>query len=270
MANEHASAPPEGYEVRSFEHAGDTRPVFHKGTGPAVLVMTEIPGITPPVLAFCEHVLALGCSVALPQFLGTPGRPFSAGYMIKSMTKVCVSREFTTFVRGRSSPITVWMRALARALHREHGGPGVGVVGMCLTGGFALATLAEPAVIAPVLSQPSLPFGLSEDHRSDLGLSPEDLVAARDRVCEQGIPLLGLRFSHDSLCPPQRFERLKAEFGDAVKLIEIDSSEGNAHGLTRRAHSVLGHDFVDEAEHPTRQALDEVLTLFEQQLLTTG
>jgi dienelactone hydrolase len=165
-----------------------------------------------------------------------------------------------------SSPITVWLRALARKAHAECGGPGVGCIGMCLTGNFGLAMMLDEAVMAPVLSQPSLPFPFGADRKRALHVSDQDLEIIQDRVKNQGCKVLGLRFTGDPLCPPERFERLRAELGDGFEGIEIDSSKGNPHGLPGTAHSVVTKDLVDEEGHPTREALDRVMAFFAERL----
>lgn len=254
------------FELSSFTADGVTHPVYRAGTGPCVVVISEIPGITPSVADFGRRVVDEGCSVTMPSLFGTPGKEPSNGYALASMARCCISREFTVFARRKTSPVTGWLRALARAEHERCGGPGVGVVGMCLTGGFALGMLAEPSVLAPVLSQPSLPVGGAKT-KSDLGISDADLEAGRDRVCAESLCVLGLRFTGDKLAPPQRFERLRAEFGENFVAVEIDSSPDNPHGIRKLAHSVLTEDLVDEPGHPTRDALDKVLELFRTRLL---
>jgi dienelactone hydrolase len=146
------------------------------------------------------------------------------------------------------------------------GGPGIGVVGMCMTGGFGLAMMVDDAVLAPVLSQPSLPFPISRRHKRDLGISDADLARVKHRA-SAGVEVLGLRFTCDRLAPAERFARLRSELGDAFVGVEIDSSPGNPHGIRKLAHSVLTEDLVDEPDHPTRQALDRVLDLFRRRLL---
>ncbi len=256
----------DGFESGTFAAEGREFPVYRAGSGPCVLVLAEIPGITPKVADFARRVVDLGCSVVLPSLFGTPGKEPSNAYALSSVAKGCVSKEFVMFARGRTSPITSWLRALARHEHERCGGPGVGVVGMCFTGGFALGMLAEPAVLAPVLSQPSLPVGGAKAKR-DLGISDADLAAGRDRVDAEDLCVLGLRFTGDKMSPPERFERLRAEFGDHFVGVEIDSSPGNPNDIRKLAHSVLTEDLVDEPGHPTRDALDQVLDLFQQRLL---
>lgn len=244
---------------------GATHPVFRTGSGPAVIVIHEIPGLHPGVAAFGRRVAAAGMTAYMPSLFGKPGREVSPSYVLGGIARACVSREFSTWATHRTSPIVSWLRALARDAHAACGGPGVGAVGMCLTGGFALAMMVDDIMVAPVLSQPSVPFPVSRAHRRDLGVSDDDLVKIRAR-CAAGTPVMGLRFTHDRTSPGERFERLREELGDRFLGIEIDSSPGNPYGLPRTAHSVLTRDLVDEAGHPTRIALDRVIAFFRERL----
>jgi len=257
--------PLDGFEAFPFAYEGASRTVYRRGSGPGVVVIHEIPGITPEVARFGERVAEAGFTVYLPHLFGTPGRAFSTGYMLGQLARACVSREFAVLAANRSSPVTDWLRALCRRAHAECGGPGVGALGMCLTGNFALSLMVDEAVMAPVLSQPSLPFPVSPGRRAALHLGPEELARVKDRVAG-GCPVLGLRFTRDPLCPGARFERLRRELGDGFEAVEIDSGPGNPHRIPRTAHSVLTLDLVDEAGHPTRAALERVLGFFGERL----
>jgi dienelactone hydrolase len=251
-----------GYRQESFSHDGKTRPVYRRGSGPGVVVMHEIPGIHPGVISFANRLADAGFTVAMPLLFGTPGKPVTGGYIARELSHVCISREFRLLAANTSSPITDWLRALCRSLHAELGGRGVGAIGMCLTGNFALALMVDEAVMAPVLSQPSLPFPFGKSRRAGLHISDADLAVAKSR----NVPLLGLRFTGDGACPQERFDRLRAEFGGQFEAIEIDSSPGNPHGIPPDAHSVLTLHLVDREGHPTRQALDRVLAFFHERL----
>jgi dienelactone hydrolase len=195
----------------------------------------------------------------------------SVGAVGSVLPKVCVSREFTTMATGQTSPVAVWLRSLARSLHAEVGGPGVGALGMCFTGGFALAMMVDDIMVAPVLSQPSLPFPVSKTRRRDLGISDDDLARVKQRCAsEDDLCVLGLRFTNDRNSPPERFQRLREELGDKFVAVEIDSSPGNPHGHPRAAHSVLTNHLDDRPGTPTRDALDQVLDLFRSKLLTNS
>src|SRR5688572_29469359 len=147
------------FDRRQLTLLGRTKDVFVAGTGPAVIVMSEIPGIYPLVARFARRVRDAGFTVWMPQLFGEPGRPFSQAYVLGSVVRACISREFRAFAANQSSPVTAWLRALAAHAHPLCGGRGVGAIGMCFTGNFALSMMIEPAMRAPVLSQPSLPIG---------------------------------------------------------------------------------------------------------------
>ena len=254
-----------GFDRFDFTHDGVTRDVYRAGAGPAVIVVHEVPGLHPGVAAFGQRLVDEGFTAYLPSLFGRPGEPFATWPMVRGLPRLCVSREFAVFA-DRTSPVVHWLRALAARAHGECGGPGVGAVGMCFTGGFALAMAVDAAVLAPVLSQPSLPMPLSAAKRAGLGLDAADLAKVKSRAADGDLRVLGLRFSGDRGCPPERFARLRGELGAAFEGIEIDSSPGNPHGIRNGAHSVLTVDLVDEAGHPTRAALDRVLAFFAERL----
>jgi dienelactone hydrolase len=259
-------APLEGFAESTFTHDGVSRPAFRAGDGPAVIVIHEVPGLHPEVIAFGRRVVDAGFTVYMPSLFGTPGKSFGWGYTVRSLVPACVSREFTTFALNRTSPITGWLRRLAAEAHAECGGPGVGAVGMCFTGGFALGMMVDDAMLAPVLSQPSLPFSVGKKHKAAVGISDADFERVKERAA-QGACVLGLRFSADTYVPTERFETLRRELGDAFIAVEIDSSRGNPHGIKKRAHWVLTLDLVDEPGHPTRAALEQVLVFLQKRLL---
>lgn len=255
----------EDFERDHFEVLGVRRDVWRRGSGPAVIVIAEIPGITPLVLSFARKVNDVGMSVALPHLFGSDGRAPEGSYLLGSFVRACVSREFTILATGKSSPVVEWLRALARAEHERAGGPGVGVVGMCFTGGFALAMMAGAPVVAPVLSQPSLPFCIGTRRAADLGCSAAELAQIREKVAH-GAQVLGLRFTGDPVVKATRFESLRRELGDGFIGVEIDSSPGNAFGHRKGAHSVLTEDLVDREGAPTMAALNQVLQFLASKL----
>jgi len=219
----------DGWEHSEFTAAGITHGVFRRGSGPLVIVIHEIPGITPKVRRFAEEVVDRGFTVAMPILIGTPDRPATRGYLASTFAKVCVSSEFTTWAVGRTSPIIGWLRALGRSLHAEVGGSGIGAVGMCFSGGFALGMMVDELMQAPVLSQPSLPIAVGADRASDLSLSPDDLQAVVQRAAN-GCEVLGLRFTGDRMVGT-RFETLRRLLGDAFIAVELPSSASSDHSV---------------------------------------
>jgi dienelactone hydrolase len=252
-----------GFTETSFSHGGITHQVFRAGSGPAVVLIHEVPGIHPGVLSLARRLIGRGYTVYLPSMFGRPGGSAGEG-MVRSIAKVCISREFAVLA-DRSSPATGWLRALAAQAHHECGGPGVGAIGMCMTGSFALAMALEPAVLAPVMSQPGLPAPLTARRRAAVGLDAGELAHVKARTSE-GLRLLGLRFSDDRACPAERFATMRREFGDGFEGIEIDSSPGNPHGIPRSAHSVLTVDLVETPGHPTAAALERTLDFIGERL----
>lgn len=255
----------QGFEETSFTHDGATRAVYRRGKGPAVVVMHEVPGITPPVASFAERVADDGFSVFVPHLFGTPGKPLSPLYAMGQMLGCCVSREFAVLEARGTSPIIEWLRALCRHAHAEIGGKGVGAIGMCMTGNFALALMVDPILMAPVLSQPSLPFAIGKERRRGLHLSDADLAIVKERAAA-GCPVIGMRFTRDPMVPKARFDHLREELGSAFEAIEIDNRAGNPHGIPATAHSVVTNDLVDREGHPTRVALDRVIAFFHERL----
>jgi dienelactone hydrolase len=200
----------DGFDRIEFE--GKT--VYWRGQGPGVILMHELPGMVPECIALARAIAAGGYTVYMPLFFGRPGqRP----QMVAPLVKLCLSREFTMLHRGRTSPITSWLRALAAFVRGETGGSPVGAIGMCMTGGFALAMLLDEGVAAPVICQPALPMAFpwsGEATKADLGIDPDELARIKDRVDREDIPLLGFRFEGDAICPKERFARLRREFGE--------------------------------------------------------
>ena len=250
----------------TFAHGDTSHPVLRKGEGPGVVIISEVPGITPQVADFARAVVDRGFTVAMPDLFGRAGRPYSTPYVARTMARLCVSREFTLFARRRASPVTVWLRALGRDLHQRAGGPGIGAIGMCLTGGFALAMMVDPTLLAPVLSQPSLPVGITPAHMRDLGVSDADLDVVRQRCEDEDLCILGLRFRGDALSPGARFERLEQEFGDRFLGIQLDPVHANPAMRPVPPHSVVTNDLIDEPGEPTYEARERVLQLFEDAL----
>ena len=264
----------DSYERTTFTHDGKTRDVFRKGSGPAVIVMAEMPGITPKVLEFADRVVAIGCTAVLPHLFGIPGydiesvsKAAAARYMLSSIAPACVSREFATFASGKTSPVVDWLRALARAEHERCGGPGVGALGMCFTGGYALAMATDDRLLAPVLSQPSMPMALGKKGRRSIDCSRADLDRVKERCDADGLKVLGLRFKGDRFVPGERFQYLRDELGDGFIGVELDDSSANPDALMKNPHSVVTEHLIDEPGQPTRAALDQVLDLFRTRLL---
>jgi dienelactone hydrolase len=239
-----------GWDQSSFTHEGVTHPTWRKGTGPVVIVIHEIPGVTPKVIEFAERVVNEGFTVVMPLLVGEVGRGPSGAYIAQSMAKICISREFTTMAMHKTSPIISWLRALAQQLHAEVGGIGVGAVGMCFSGGFALGMMVDDIMVAPVLSQPSLPFAIGGSRAADLNLSESDQARVVERA-QAGCQVLGLRYTGDKLVGT-RFATLRKLLGEAFIAVEFAST-------SKQDHSVLTEQIQPEAIERVLQFLDDKL-----------
>ena len=251
--------------VRSpFTGAGITYDCFEKGAGPGVVLIPELPGITPEVLGLADHLVDEGFTVVVPSPFGVPGRPMSLGYVAGAVARTCVSAEFRAFATDAHRPITDYLRAVASDLAARTPGSGVGVIGMCFTGGFALAVAVEESVLAAVASQPAAPFPLGAARIRDPGLSAAELDRVAERAASGEVCALGLRFSADRASGRPRFDGLKARLGDAFEVIELDSSPGNAGGFGPNAHSVLTRE-VREG-NPAFAARERVVAFLRERL----
>jgi dienelactone hydrolase len=260
----------EDFQAREISLEEGVKKVYTAGSGPALIVMTEMPGISPHVARFARWVRDAGFTVYMPSLFGRDGAVPSADEGAMIFQRACISKEFRALGGGKSSPVTLWLRALARLAHSECGGPGVGAIGMCWTGNFALTMMLEPSVIAPVLSQPSLPL----DKPAGLEISPEDLAAVKRRLDQENLTVLGYRFEGDKFCKAERFAAYSEALGTrfvARVLPDSAASKDLAPFFAQHVttpHSVVTAHLIDEAGQPTLAARDEILAFFSERLAT--
>ena len=256
------SDPLDDFERVDVTLQGESKLVFIAGSGPAVIVMTEMPGISPEVARFARFVRDAGFTVWMPNLFGEPGRVPTIGKGVLTILRACVSREFRAFAANASSPVTQWLRALAAHAHPLCGGKGVGAIGMCFTGNFALSMMLEPAMLAPVLSQPSLPMGQA----AGMHIAPDELAAVKKRMDAEDLTVLAYRFEGDSFCRAQRFAAYEQALGDRFQGRVLPDSAANPDALMKNPHSVVTAHLIDEAGQPTRAAVDEILAFFTARL----
>jgi hypothetical protein len=259
-------------DISDFQHttysfAGKQKTVLRIGSsGPAVIVIHEVYGFTPTLARFCRWLSAAGLQVYAPILFGSADAGNQERQSFARLIGLCISREITLFARGRSSPVVEWLKPLCRKAHEECGGRGVGAIGMCLTGGFALAMAVDPAVLAPVLAQPGLPafaHGAIDISRIDLGI-------VRGRVEAEGLEVHGYRFAGDKLCRGERFATLQEALGAGFKPHVLPDASGNPDSPMAKSkqppHSVFTGDLIDAPGQPTREAVNEVIALFRNRL----
>ncbi len=245
-----------------------TKVVHVTGSGPAVIVMTEMPGISPHVARFSRWVRDAGFTVYMPSLFGRDGALPRVEDGTAVLQRACMSAEFRAFAANASSPVTNWLRSLAKLAHTECGGPGVGAIGMCFTGNFALTMMLEPAMLAPVLSQPSLPL----DDPAGIESAREELAAIRERLEREDLTVMAYRFQGDRHCQAQRFAAYRQALGERFVARVLPDSAANPETppffehVVASPHSVVTAHLIDEAGQPTIAARDEILAFFAQRL----
>src|SRR5271170_3543918 len=252
------------FEPRTITIDGVTKVVHVAGAGPAVIVMTEMPGISPHVSRFSRWVRDAGFTVYMPSLFGRDGAVPDAEEGAAVFQRACVSAEFRALGANRSSPVTQWLRSLARLAHEQCGGAGVGAIGMCFTGNFALTMMLEPAMLAPVLSQPSLPL----DDPAGLEIGAEELASVRQRLEREGLTVMAYRFEGDMFCRAERFAAYREALGERFIARVLPDSAANPDTApffeqhVPTPHSVVTAHLIDEAGQPTITARDEILSFF--------
>src|SRR5258705_8610554 len=260
--------PLEDFTRRDITLDGVSKVVYVAGAGPAVIVMTEMPGISPHVARFARWVRDAGFTVYMPSLFGRDGAVPDAEEGAAILQRACVSAEFRAMASNESSPVTKWLRSLARLAHGECGGRGVGAIGMCFTGNFALTMMLEPAMLAPVLSQPSLPL----NNRAGIEIAPDEVKAVRERLEREDLTVMAYRFEGDKFCPAQRFAAYTEALGDRFicrVLLDRAANTDLAPFFARHVttpHSVVTAHLIDEAGQPTIAARDEILAFFNHRL----
>ncbi|MEU2508420.1 dienelactone hydrolase family protein [Streptomyces sp. NPDC007863] len=264
--------PLDDFSCRVVEVEGVGKRVYVTGAGPAVVLMPEMPGISPDVARFARWIRDAGFSVYVPSLFGVDGAYPLAEAAETVVRRACVSAEFRAFAGGGTSPVVAWLRGLARVAHAERGGVGVGAVGLCFTGNFALSMTLEPAVVAPVVNHPSLPL----DDPAGLELGEEDAVAVAERVRRDGLKVLAYRFEGDRWCTGRRFAAYRALLGEAFDGRVLPAGAANPdpppffRDVVGCAHSVVTAHLVDTAGHPTVRARDEIVAFLAERLSPPG
>jgi dienelactone hydrolase len=269
MAPMQHADPLSDFTPRTITLDGTSKLVHVAGRGPAVIVMAEMPGISPHVARFARWVRDAGFTVFMPSLFGRDGAVPMAEEGIQVFRRACVSAEFRAFAADEASPVTQWLRALARLAHGECGGPGVGAIGMCFTGNFALSMMLESAMLAPVLAQPSLPM----ETPAATGIAPAELAAVRDRLEREDLTVLAYRFAGDRWCRAERFAAFAQALGPRFVARVLPDSAANPapppffRDVVASPHSVVTAHLIDEAGQPTLAARDEILEFFAARLL---
>lgn len=231
-----------------------THEVYTRGTGKKIVVIIqELPGIGQETLRLADLFVDEGYTVVMPHLFGPIGKTAS----IRNLAKVCISREFNVFARNESSPVVDFLSALCSSVKEKHQVKGVAVIGMCLTGNFAVSLMANESVLAGFSGQPSMPFF----SQKSLHMSTDEIVSIKEKLDNVGAMRCG-RFEKDWICGRKKIEALRKTFNEEGKERIIFEE-----GLTGKGHSILTIDFNNNDEmHPTQKVLKNVFNYFEEQL----
>ena len=237
----------EGFERFDVEADGIVKPVYRAGTGPAVVLIHELPGMVPECVELGRKLAAEGYTVYMPLLFGEP----NANYGSTPLLWPCVWKEFSVLSTHGKSPAADWLRALSRLAFKERGGKGVAAIGMCFTGRFALSLMMDKTLIAPVICQPG---GTYSD--SAMGIPEEEWANAVARSKAEDIPVLGMRFEGDFLCKAARFDTLREGFGERFREVVVPGKK----------HSVLTLHFKDLSPDDQARVWGELRSFLSERL----
>jgi dienelactone hydrolase len=262
------SDPLSDFRRRVIALEGVTKNVHVGGSGPAVVVLCEMPGISPQVARFGRWVRDAGFTVYMPSLFGRDGALPGVNEGLEVFRRTCVSAEFRALANGEPTPVTLWLRAVARMAHAECGGPGVGAVGMCFTGNFSLSMMLDAPVVAPVLCQPSMPL----EDSADTGLARHELAAIRRKLEREDLTAMAYRFIGDKWCTAHRFASYRRALGPRFVARVLPDSAANPDPppffkhVVATPHSVVTAHLIDQEGQPTIAARDEILAFLRKRL----
>ena len=177
------------------------------------------------------------------------------------------AKHFIAYVLGESDGVArtpEWAEQRSGIAAHEHplsGGKGVGAIGMCFTGNFALSMMLEPAMLAPVLSQPSLPMFQA----GGMHIAPDELAEVKARMEREDLTVLAYRFEGDRFCRAERFAQYEAALGDRFQGRVLPDASA-LPGTPMSPHSVVTLHLIDREGEPMRAAVDEILVFFRNRL----
>lgn len=220
--------------------------------GKIVVIIQELPGIGQETLSLADKFVHQGYTVVLPHLFGPIGRTTVLGNIIQVL---CMRREFSLFAKNESSPVVDFLSQLCSSLKAKYKVKGVAVIGMCLTGNFAISLMANEDVLAGFASQPSMPLF----YQKSMHMSPDDIKYIKKNIDNVG-PMHCGRFELDSLCTHSKMEVMDETFN------QDDKKRIIFHELLGNGHAILTLDFRDKKGHPTYQILNEIFEYFNEQL----
>lgn len=231
-----------------------------------IILLHELFGLSEDCAALARRLAGVGFAVHMPVLFGKPlPRTIFGGS--SNALRMCVSREFTLLRTNKTSPVTAWVRSLAKEVSTQHEDSKVGIVGMCLTAHLVFPLTYEVEVGAVISSQSSMPWihpGSARSRRESLAVGPEVLESIEG---SQGrlAPVGALRFANDPISPPERMETICRRFGGAW-IREVEDPIPRRRSSAFKPHSVLTGEYDDRPQKDTRRAWEEVIEFFQSNL----
>jgi len=228
----------------SFSHAGATRTVHRLPPSAAnarkrgVILMHELPGLTDPAADFGVAMMKEGFDVHMPLFFGKY-RQWTLGKrnpLPGVLRMLCIRREFTALAANQPSAITDWVRALARHVSATHEGEKVGVIGMCMSGGWVFSLALDFSVGAAIAGHTAMPFRTKDANQDELGDTQETVRKA----LKSGTPILASLFEGDWRSPKTRRVSLVQVYADANEGALRTDTYSKGDGCGKSEHSVYG------------------------------
>ena len=212
---------------------------------PRVILMHEIYGLNKECIEFADRLHNDGFSVYLPLFFGELGETDT-----RRGLKFCLSKEFMKFSgeNGESQTIS-WLRGLCRHLKSDADGK-IGVIGMCMSGGFALAMAVEDGVAAPVMGHPTRAFrrGGANTNPKIIGISERTVDYACNEIIRQDKKIMGFRLPFDQFSPNRIMDRLDDRLGDRLEVFQPKAFECFRNGPNPFKHSLLTSSYPSKPE----------------------
>lgn len=206
-----------GFSHFKFPSHGIQKTIYRSkhGTMP-LLILHELPGMSPSFLHYCRDMIGKDFRVYAPLLFKSPNEKMSQ----IQQRLFCISREFKQLFTLRSvdedgAPFASWLLALVSEVSKQNPEKKIGVVGMCLTGSFAIAAIVHPSVNAAISCQPSYPFFRNIE---TLGLSKTQRQEVADRASSLSIPCAkGYRYKGDRICRASHMRALKSVLGSSFE-----------------------------------------------------
>ena len=183
---------------------------FGPKLGPGVLLLHELAGLSNNTVKFAASLMDAGFTVAMPHLFGRVGAEGNGGMGAGAAGLLgrCIMREMSFFLRDQPPQGTEWLKEASKVLGERSISPrGVGVIGMCATGSFAMATVLDPHVGAVVASQAALPLL----RRGTWGVPGGDR-----KLADEDTAVMTLRFCTDAKSGKGRVKRLPERMNETL------------------------------------------------------